>query len=112
MRMIWNAGAAAAITAMLSLATLVDASPSRSGAAVSVESLADLSSRDALQNRFELANTSQDGRLTFEQARAADWVSVARQFTSIDIAHAGFVTAEQVRAFFQAHPRRGKTEDV
>lgn len=49
-----------------------------------------------LQERFEMANTTHDGHLTQEQARAK-MPSVARDFADIDTSHRGFVTVDEIR---------------
>ena len=51
-----------------------------------------------LQQRFESANTSRDGRLTREQAQAG-MPMVARNFDAIDRDHKGYVTLPEVRRF-------------
>lgn len=50
-----------------------------------------------LQERFDAANTTHDGHLTKEQARAK-MPSVARDFDAIDTAGAGYVTVDQIKA--------------
>ena len=53
-----------------------------------------------LQSRFASANTTQDGKLTRQQA-AAGMPMVARYFDQIDTQKAGFVTLPQIEAFMQ-----------
>ncbi|MGF6721862.1 hypothetical protein P3T43_001209 [Paraburkholderia sp. GAS41] len=53
-----------------------------------------------LQSRFANANTTQDGKLTRQQA-AAGMPMVARYFDQIDTQKAGFVTLPQIEAFMQ-----------
>ena len=53
-----------------------------------------------LQSRFASANTTQDGKLTRQQA-AAGMPMVARNFDAIDTQKAGFVTLPQIEAFMQ-----------
>ncbi len=48
--------------------------------------------------RFAMANTAHDGRLTREQA-AAGMPFVAENFDAIDVGRKGFVTLPEVRAF-------------
>src|ERR1700761_6740426 len=55
-----------------------------------------------LQSRFAYANTTQDGKLTRQQA-AAGMPMVARHFDEIDSAGAGYVTLPQIEAFMQQH---------
>ncbi len=57
--------------------------------------------RRTLEQRFDEANTTHDGHLTEEQARAR-MPSVARDFAAIDTGHAGYVTLEQIKAHAQA----------
>ena len=59
--------------------------------------------RRTLEQRFDEANTTHDGHLTEEQARAR-MPSVARDFAAIDTGHAGYVTLEQIRD--HAHAKR------
>jgi hypothetical protein len=53
-----------------------------------------------LQSRFANANTSQDGKLTKQQA-AAGMPMVAKHFDEIDTARTGYVTLPQIEAFMQ-----------
>ena len=53
-----------------------------------------------LQSRFASANTTQDGKLTRQQAAAAMPMG-ARHFDEIDTAKAGYVTLPQIEAFLQ-----------
>ena len=57
--------------------------------------------RRTLEQRFDEANTTHDGHLTEEQARAR-MPSVARDFATIDTDHAGYVTLEQIKAHTHA----------
>ncbi len=52
--------------------------------------------RATLQQRFDEANTTHDGHLTQEQARAK-MPAVARQFSEIDTANHGYVTVDEIR---------------
>jgi len=49
-----------------------------------------------LEQRFKAANTSGDGKLTLEQARAG-MPRVAKNFGSIDADHKGYVTLQQIK---------------
>jgi len=53
-----------------------------------------------LQSRFMSANTTQDGKLTKQQA-AAGMPMVAKHFDEIDTGNAGYVTLPQIEAFLQ-----------
>ncbi len=52
--------------------------------------------RRTLQERFDEANTTHDGHLTLEQARAK-MPAVARDFTAIDTGNQGYVTIDQIK---------------
>ena len=54
------------------------------------------------QQRFDEANTSHDGKLTLEQARAANMTRVADNFDAIDAKKNGYVTFEDIRAYNKA----------
>jgi hypothetical protein len=58
-------------------------------------------SHRTLQERFDDANTTHDGHLTAEQARAK-MPSVARDFAAIDTDHKGYVTIDQIKAHSKA----------
>ncbi|MBE7210699.1 MAG: EF-hand domain-containing protein [Gluconacetobacter diazotrophicus] len=64
--------------------------------------------RGGVDAHFAAANTSRDGRLTFEQARDADWPQVANHFGEIDTAGRGWITAAQIHAFFRARHRHDR----
>jgi hypothetical protein len=51
-----------------------------------------------LSQRFAAANTSHDGHLTLDQAKAAKWVTVVRHFSRIDADQKGYVTEADIRA--------------
>lgn len=53
--------------------------------------------RRTLQERFDLANTSHDGHLTLEQARAGHMPSVVRDFAAMDTAKRGYVTIDEIK---------------
>ena len=54
--------------------------------------------RRTLQDRFDNANTSHDGRLTLEQARAGHMNAVVRDFAQIDTGNRGYVTLDEIKA--------------
>jgi hypothetical protein len=53
----------------------------------------------SLTQRFAMANVTHDGRLTREQAEAAGWQMVVRNFPAIDVDQKGFVTLDEIRAW-------------
>ncbi len=58
--------------------------------------------RMTMAKRFEAANTTRDGKLTLDQAQAANMVRVVRNFDAIDAHHNGYVTIEDIRAYNRA----------
>jgi len=54
--------------------------------------------RQTMTQRFEQANTTHDGHLTLEQAKAG-YKSVARHFDAIDVDKKGYVTEDDIRAY-------------
>ncbi len=51
-----------------------------------------------VEQRFEKANTSHDGKLTKAQAIAAKWTNVTRDFVAMDKDKKGYVTIDEVKA--------------
>jgi hypothetical protein len=58
--------------------------------------------RMTLKQRFDAANTTNDGHLTREQADAAKWSYVSRHFDAMDKGHKGSVTMEDITAYSRA----------
>jgi hypothetical protein len=58
--------------------------------------------RVPLQQAFAQANVTHDGHLTLEQAKAGDMHTVERHFAAIDTDKKGYVTVEEIRAYFRA----------
>ena len=54
--------------------------------------------RRSAADHFADANTTHDGRLTLEQATAG-YKSIAKSFTQIDVAHHGYVTMDDIKAW-------------
>ena len=52
-----------------------------------------------LAQRFAAANTTHDGHLTKDQATAAKWSYVTKNFTAIDSGKKGYVTADDIHAY-------------
>ena len=50
-----------------------------------------------VEQRFEKANTSHDGKLTKAQAVAAKWTNVTRDFVAMDKDKKGYVTIDDVK---------------
>ena len=50
-----------------------------------------------VEQRFEKANTSHDGKLTKAQAISANWTMVSRNFATIDKDKKGYVTVEEIK---------------
>ncbi len=53
------------------------------------------------QQMFDAANTTHDGHLTEEQARAG-WPTIAHNFAAIDTAKKGYVTMDDIKAYYAA----------
>ncbi|HEX3403596.1 MAG TPA: EF-hand domain-containing protein [Acetobacteraceae bacterium] len=53
-----------------------------------------------MQQRFEQANVTHDGHLTEDQAKNA-YKSVARHFASIDQDKKGYITEDDIRAYYK-----------
>jgi uncharacterized membrane-anchored protein len=59
--------------------------------------------RLSLQQRFQMANTLHDGHLTQDQAHAASVMhTVSENFAAIDKDHKGYVTEDDIRAWYKA----------
>lgn len=58
--------------------------------------------RLTMQQRFDAANTSKDGKLTLDQAKAANYTRIVRNFDAIDTGKKGYVTVEDIRAYGRA----------
>jgi hypothetical protein len=52
-----------------------------------------------LAQRFAAANTTHDGHLTKDQATAAKWTYVTKNFSAIDSGKKGYVTADDIHAY-------------
>ncbi len=65
--------------------------------------------RRTMQERFDAANTTHDGHLTPEQARAGRMNAVVRDFAEIDTAKRGYVTLDDIRAHRRAVRQAKKT---
>jgi hypothetical protein len=54
-----------------------------------------------MEQRFERANVTHDGHLTLEQAKTG-YKSVARHFSAIDKDKKGYVTEDDIHAYYKA----------
>ena len=54
--------------------------------------------RRNMDERFTAANTTHDGKLTLEQAKAGHLRAVARDFAMIDKSKRGYVTLDEIKA--------------
>lgn len=71
------------------------------------------------EQRFTQANLAHDGHLTLEEAKGG-YADVARHFDDIDVAHKGYVTEDDIRAWREkrrtahrtAKPAAGKRASV
>ncbi len=52
--------------------------------------------------KFDAANVTHDGRLTPDQAQAANWRPVVKHFQEIDADHKGYVTFQDIKAWQHA----------
>ena len=121
MRLIWNAGAACAVTGMLTIVASFGSAPGRPAHASTLPILVVTSASDTphrhysgLSEHFQAANTSHDGKLTPAQARQAEWTRVANHFDEIDTDHLGFITEAQIHAYNMSrrHGRKPAAGDV
>ena len=53
-----------------------------------------------MQQRFEQANVTHDGHLTLDQAKTG-YKSVARHFDAIDQDKKGYITEDDIRAYYK-----------
>lgn len=65
--------------------------------------------RQTMQQRFDAANTTHDGKLTLDQAKAGHMPQVAKDFDAIDTAKKGYVTMDDIRAHNRARRAANKT---
>ena len=54
------------------------------------------------REKFDAANTTHDGKLTRDQARAAGLHGIAHHFAQIDTDNKGYVTLQDIKTFRQA----------
>ena len=58
--------------------------------------------RRSLPEQFKESNTTNDGKLTLEQATAGRMTTVVRDFEAIDKQHRGYVTLAEIQAYRKA----------
>lgn len=58
-----------------------------------------------VRERFALANTTHDGKLTLDQAKAG-FPAMARLFDVIDRDHHGYITMDDIKAYYDAKRAR------
>ena len=58
--------------------------------------------RMTFDQRFGAANTTHDGHLTLEQAKAGNLKYVVRHFDAIDKDHHGYVTLDEAHAYYKS----------
>jgi hypothetical protein len=68
--------------------------------------------RMTMQQRFEAANTTKDGKLTLDQAKTAHLIRVVHNFDTMDATKKGFVTMEDIRAYNRAQRAAKKAATV
>jgi len=78
------------------------AAPSAAPAAPATAPVRVRRGRQTMQQRYEAANTTHDGKLTLEQARAGRMTRVVRNFDAIDSGRKGYVTLAEIHAFNKA----------
>ena len=76
--------------------------PGQPATAAAPSSSAGPGHRRTMQERFDAANTTHDGHLTLEQARAGRMNAVVRDFADIDTAKRGYVTLDEIKAHQKA----------
>ena len=64
--------------------------------------------RMTFQQRFDAANTTHDGKLTLDQAKAAKMTRVAQNFDAIDTTKKGSVTMGEIQAYNRAQRAAAK----
>jgi len=65
--------------------------------------------KEKFEQRFDAANTTHDGKLTLDQAKAGKLHGVVKQFAAIDTGNKGYVTKADVEAYRKAHPKEAKS---
>ncbi len=58
--------------------------------------------RQSMQQRFDAANATHDGKLTLEQAKTGKIGRIVKNFDTIDTGKKGYVTMDDIHAFNRA----------
>lgn len=74
------------------------AAPAATTTPESPASTATTHARRTMDERFAAANTTHDGKLTLEQAKAGHLRAVTRDFAMIDKSKRGYVTLDEIKA--------------
>jgi hypothetical protein len=91
---------ASALVLALAGGVAIAQTPPAPSAAVTAPSPAHTHTHLSLTERFTAANTTKDGHLTLDQARAG-LPSVGRHFAEIDKDNKGYVTLDDIRAHYK-----------
>ncbi len=80
----------------------ISAPPPGAGTAVAPGDAQGGSSRAArMVAKFRAANTTNDGRLTMQQAQAAGLTPVVKHFAELDPTNRGYITLQDIRSYIQ-----------
>jgi hypothetical protein len=83
-------------------AAVAPASPAPASPAMPATPKKTVGHHRTLQQHFNTANTSHDGHLTKDQATAAKWNWVTKNFAAMDSSKKGYVTMDDLHAFVAA----------
>lgn len=93
----------AALLAMLATSVHAQPAPPSTGTTVATPTPPRRAQhRQSLQQRFDEANITHDGKLTLDQAKAARLTRVATNFDAIDTGRRGFVTMDDIHTYNRA----------
>ena len=87
--------------------TTTTTAPASTTPAASAPAASTTHPRRTLEERFTAANTTHDGKLTLDQAKAGHLRAVARDFAVIDKSKHGYVTLDEIKAH-QAEQRAAR----
>jgi hypothetical protein len=63
--------------------------------------------RNGFLARFQAANTTNDGKLTLDQAQAAHMIGIVKFFSQIDADHKGYVTIQDIQSWVASRRAAG-----